>query len=405
MTRDGVFRVFTGLLLLAAGAWLVWATEWVEVDVEKPARGEAAKNALYATQALVRGLGARVEKRGGLDAMPPKEARLVLASRHWSLFPERAQSLRAWVQAGGHLVVPAWLIDHHDLEGWIPVTVTSRPAIAPRKATPENRNSECRELGQPETVPAAYPGSRVLRICAPGFRHLQSSRPPLWAANGEEGTELVRVAVGHGSVTVVGPWGMLENQRPLREDNALIVAAALQLRAGAEVWFVVEEAREPFLPWIWNKAWPALMLGLLAVALALWRGGVRFGPRVAPAGTQRRSKTEQILGTAQFLRKHGAASLHRAQLRAFDEAVTAVMGNLAPREVPARARAVAAVTGLDAQALARALDASRSVSAATMLLQLELLESARRRLFESRSRPASFPPSSKSRETHHANQT
>src|SRR5438105_13586422 len=53
MSRDGVLRILVLLLVAAAALWFVTATEWAEVDVAQPAKGEAAKNRLYAMQSVL----------------------------------------------------------------------------------------------------------------------------------------------------------------------------------------------------------------------------------------------------------------------------------------------------------------------------------------------------------------
>ena len=116
-----VVRILSVLALVLAGAWVMSATEWADTEVPTPASGEARTHSLYAAQLLVRELGGHVVKRESLDAMPPAQARLVLASSHWDLFPERAQRLREWVEQGGHLVMPSFLVDDDMLESWVPL--------------------------------------------------------------------------------------------------------------------------------------------------------------------------------------------------------------------------------------------------------------------------------------------
>lgn len=385
--KDRLIMVLLGVLLLAGGIWLVSATEWVDVDVPTPAKGEALTNPLYATEKLLAALGAKVVKHKSLDAMPPQQARLVLVSRNWDLFPERAQRLRAWVAQGGHLVIPGFLARHKSLAGWLPVTEEN--AISPQKITPARpfdraaKDLDCRALEEPAEVAASYGDSRVFRVCgayfSPQYLPVNRLAAPLWSLRGTAGTEAVRVQVGQGTVTVLGGWGLLNNSNLLRADNAQVVAAALQARAGAEFWFVAEEAREPFAPWLWHQAWAALLLGLLALALALWRAGVRFGPLAPSAPSHRRSMAEQVRGTARFLHMHGPKALHTAQLRALHASAARQLPRFSQLEPGRRTREIASATGLDAQLLERA-QADRARNRAALAADLELLETARRRL-------------------------
>lgn len=386
--RDRLILILLGVLLLAGSAWLMSATEWVDVDTPTPAKGEALTNPLYATEKLLVALGARVVRHKSLDAMPPPHARLVLVSRNWDLFPERAQRLRAWVAQGGHLVIPGFLAGHKSLKDWLPVTEQSPlkwepPTVPPRPLAKPVKDMDCRALEEPAEVIASYSDSRVYRACgayfSPQYLPVNRLAAPLWSLRGTAGTEAVRVQVGQGTVTVLGGWNLLDNSNLLRADNAQLAAAALQARAGTEFWFVAEEAREPFMPWLWHQAWAALLLGLLALALALWRASVRFGPLAASASAHRRSMAEQVRGTARFLHMHGPKALHTAQLRALHESATRQLRRFSQLDPKQRTVEIARATGLDALLLERA-QAVRSRNPGVLAADLELIETARRRL-------------------------
>ena len=389
MSRDNLMRLLLGLLLAAGLVWLATATEWAEVDVTKPPRGEAAKNRMYAVQSMLRTLGVTVVKRQNLEAMPPPQARLVLLSRHWDLFPERGKRLRQWVeQEGGHLVIPGSMVDHKELD-WLPVEEVEEDKKKKREDEPETLpppktgpDYDCRALAEPEGIAPAYADSRSYRICVPMYWErykVSAGRVPQWSLAGRAGMEVMRVAAGRGSVTVVAPWALLDNQNVLRADNPLAAAAVLQAGKGVQVWFVAEEAREPFFSWLWHEAWPAVVLALLALALFLWRGAVRFGPAAAIIDRHRRSMTEQVGGTAHFLQRHGTASLHAAQVRALHETASRHIRHYARLDAFKRAQALADATGVERQAIARALLPGER-RPAELPGQLEILETVRRRL-------------------------
>lgn len=413
-----VVRLLSVLALVLLGTWIVTATEWADTEVPTPASGAAKTDPLYAVQGLMRELGMQVTKRESLDAMPPAQARLVLASGHWDMFPEREARLRAWVEQGGHLVMPTYLVDEDMLKRWIPLVEVDwkRPARKGKAASEDNgdgdseeeeaeaedgapagrkrgklsraereqrlKNIDCHAVVEPDNVAASFAGSRSFRLCAAwvGTQYVpaDSRQPPLWAAQGPRGTEAVRVRVGRGTVTVM-PWGLLRNNSLLRADNALFAATAFQASAGGEIWFVAQEAREPFLKWLWHKGWVALLAAALALAVALWRAAVRFGPLAPSAGTHRRSMAEQVRGTAGFLHMHGAGALHAAQLRALDESAARHLRRYRQLDAAARAGAIAKATGLDAAMLARAMS-GRVRRPEAMAVDLEVLETARRRI-------------------------
>src|SRR5690606_17997655 len=118
------------------------------------------------------------------------------------------------------------------------------------------------------------------------------------------------------------------------------------------------EADVPSLPvLVWRHGAPFVVVLLSWIALALWRGAMRFGPLLAPAERARRSLAEQILGTGRFVvRAGGGAALVAAARRALDEAAQRRIVGYERLAEPARARAVATLTGVDVRALAGALD-------------------------------------------------
>jgi len=419
LNRDWLLRGLFAALLLGAGAWLASSTEWVDVEVPTPPRGEAAKNRLYVTQQLLRRLGASVATPSGLTQMPPPHATLLLTSWYWDIFPERAQRLKAWVDEGGHLVIYAGDLSHAQLKSWLPIQrqepprkpasetkkkddasdeddedpdsedadTAPAPAASPASAVLARARFEppCHEAVEPDSVPAAYPdGSRHFKICgytAVGWK-LQSATPALWALDGPAGPLMLRASRGQGQVTVILPWALLDNDSVLKADNGLAAVAALQARPGADIWFVTEEARPPFLGWLWHKAWVAVLLGGAALALALWRGARRFGPLAIAALPGRRSMAEQISGTAQFLRRQGPEALLAAQIRALEAVARNHVRDYEKLGRSERAVAIAQATGLDAQALGLALDKSLARRRVDLPATLELLETARRLLLQ-----------------------
>ncbi|HET6788373.1 MAG TPA: DUF4350 domain-containing protein, partial [Aquabacterium sp.] len=177
MSRDLLIKLLGVLLLGAATWWFVQNTEWVDEPVDGEFQGEARTNDLYVVQQLGRRLGVQSEAFDNLDRLPPPGATLWLDSWHWDLFPERTQSLRRWVESGGHLVIGAQLLDKEHLQSWIPITseapprgedeedetleqAPARPASAARPAVPS-----CHALRALDGVPQAFPDRSVLKVC------------------------------------------------------------------------------------------------------------------------------------------------------------------------------------------------------------------------------------------------
>lgn len=407
------FRLLLGLLaalLLAAGVYaLAGRTEWVEQEVNLPLRGEAATDDWYAAQALLRSLKVQVVRQSHLDSLPPPPATLWLESGTWDLFPERSERLRQWVQQGGHLVVRSHQLAPDELlAAWAPITVRNpAPALnpqpptaasAPARRTPAAPIDPCQALREVPDSAAFYAGAPPLQVCSffGGRRLLTSSTPPVWSLQGPQGaTYFMRVAFGAGHLTAMGPLPVRNRELP-NHDHALALMATLDLRAGQTLWLVTDESRPPLLATLWQRGAPALLLGALALGLALWRAGTRFGPPAAVPPAARRSVAEQVRGTARFIWHHDPAALLVAQQRATEAAAQARIPRYLLMRTHQRAAALARLTGLASEALGQALApgpapdqraARGQAPKQTHSQALALLESARRRLLHS-------PPSS-----------
>ena len=409
MNRDTlVLRVVLAVLVLALGAWLYTATEWVDAYVDAKPEGEAATNELYATQSLVRALGAVVVKREGLDVLPPTQATLVIGGLRRALVAEQDERLHQWVQQGGHLVVPGTMLHDEQFGDWLPIWLRDEDDDEPEA----ERAPAAVPLSEPATDEATAPvmsrwesgalvngsachdvleiamdtldptqtteTSRKWRLCSPHSHVLHSASTPVWGLQGPDGPEALRVAVGRGMVTVLGPDDIALKRHVLSADNAQVLVAALGLRSNSEVWFAGDGAPPSFLHWLWLHAWQAVTLSALALVAALWRAAARFGPRVADAGVGRRSVAEQVRGTAQFLRKRGGDALHKAQARALDDIAARYIPLYRSMDAAARAHAISQRTTLDSTALGRAMNRTLRRPPADLQAALQLLEAARR---------------------------
>lgn len=421
MIRDRLLWIVAALVLVAAGWWLSANTEWVEEDVPRPARGEARDNPVYAFEQIMRKLGMQAEHHEQLDRMPPEGARLVLLSPNWDLVPERAEQMRAWVERGGHLVLlqgAEW--DDTRLESWVPVFAVDITEKLRRQRERKLELERQRERGRaPEHVgPVGSPTTADAASAADGTgkddddedRDDAISDPPVfgeydaldlcyqfgggkrlkikpghqdqatWTLTQEHGQQLIRVNQGRGTVTVLNAAPkVFQDRAPFGCEISLLLAASVQAERGATVWLYLNEKREALTPWLWQRGWIAIVLGLLALAAALWRAAVRFGPRLAPPPRLRRSISEQVRGMGAYLHRHGRDALLAAQQRALDEAAAKQLRGYGRLPLMERAAAVSAATGVARDELYTAM-ASRFCTRAELPARLHALETARRLL-------------------------
>lgn len=415
-----LLRVLAGVVVIALGAWLYSATEWVDEPLPPTPDEAVRKDRLFAAKALLRALGAQVEERQSLEQLPPADATLVLTSLHWRLFPARVKALRQFVEAGGHLVIPSHLArprygdrerdedddsddedeeddGRHDM-AWL--GVAAQPVQREERKTPSepteeapgaaSRTPSLKRTGPPcvarSEAPhdaAVFQPPRAITLCTVPTRRFQlvGRTTPAWSLVGPDGAEVMRVPVGRGRVTMTMAADLHDNDDLLTADHALLLAATLDLRRSDTVWFIATEARPSLATLLQRHGLAAVLVGALALLLALWRGGTRFGPRQAVPLPQRRSVREQIAGTAAFIAARGGAPLHQAQLRALERTASQRLPGF-DRLVaaPERAEAIAQAAALDPIALAHAMDGARKRPPRALAAALALLETARRRL-------------------------
>ncbi len=423
LTREHGLTAFVLVVFAVLAIWVAHNTEWVNEEVPDPPSAELKRDPHFRLKQLLTRVGAKVETPANLDRLPPPGATLVLGSTNWNLLIEREAALRRWVEAGGHLVKPDVSFGLGGLD-WLPVqrrewkrgsvqaassppsTAASSPATdadredddddedrrdsKPSVPTPSGSSTPsteppairgCPGVNEPEGVKPAYDIARGFATCMSLYSALQTTAPLLWALDGPRGHVAVRVAAGRGRATLIAPAMPWSNSEILTNENALITVAALDARAGNEIWLVTDEARPALLSFLWQRGEPAVLLLAAALAFALWRGARRFGPGLTVLPLARRSMAEQIRGTAHFIAHRGSPALHTAQLRALNEAAAPRIRGYAGLIVGERAEAIAALTRLDAHTLAHAMNPSLSATPNRHpAAALALIETARRRL-------------------------
>jgi hypothetical protein len=383
--RAGLFLVIVGLL-----AWMGSHMSFREMKVPVPLRGEAARNPFYAAIRMSEELGAEASWERVFTA-PRSDSVIFLSSWNWTLSRPRRERLERWVEGGGRLVVDSSVIGGaEEFERWSGVHRVSEPEDD--QSGEETEEAEQEESQETESFFDNFSGHpcrqfsedvsrRELSVCGiDEARSLETTRPVLWALRDGKKIHALRTAVGRGSVTVINASPFRFRSFLLGDHPTLFVAMA-QLHRGDAVLFLTEEDRASLLRLLWRFGAPAVLLLIAAVALALWRAGQRFGPKVAATQTARRSLAEQIRGTGRFaLRFGGGASLHAATLRALRDAAIRRFPSYDQMSSEARVAAVAGATGVGADDLAPAMNFPGQRSPHELRNAIAVLETARRNL-------------------------
>jgi hypothetical protein len=384
MRPPSALTVIFVLVVALIAAWIVANTEWGEVAVPTALRGDAATNPFYAAQRLFETLGATSETRESLGDTSPG-AVLVLSTWGWDIDNARRAELERWVESGGRLVVDAALISGSDaFEDWSgiarerdePVSPAEREVFEAPETVEPCQSHLAIAYDEGDGVDAGY-----YDICDFDYASwLVPTRRLLWTL-GEDGyLQAARVAVGEGSVTVVNGVPFVYRELFAGDHGEVLVAAA-DLRAGDHAVFMSEADVSSLPELVWRHGAPVVVVLLLSIALALWRGALRFGPLVAPIETARRSLAEQILGTGRFAIRVGrGAALVGAAKRALREAAARRIVGFERLPDTAQVAAVANLAGVDAAELGAAMAASQAERPIDLRSRLALLETARRQL-------------------------
>jgi hypothetical protein len=387
MKRHGL-KILIAAVLIACFAWIASNMSFRQVPVHEPLRGEAARNPFYAAIKLSEALGATATWERVFTA-PPDDSVIVISSWNWTLSRARRQLIEHWVEAGGRLVVDQSLIGgFEEFERWSGVSKLKSEKKAHRDADEKAESDEDEDgefvlplQDEPCNTLVEDATKRSLSVCGISQRHsLASSRKILWALRDGQKIHVLRTAVGRGSVTVINASPFRHRDLFLGDHPSLFVAVT-QLHRGDELLFLTEEDHASMLMLVWRFGAPVVLLACIAIALALWRAGARFGPLNAPSQSARRSLAEQIRGTGQFaLRFGGGQSIHAATARALRDAAIRRLPTYDRMASEERIAALAKLTGVNAEELAPALNYSGARNSHELRHAIAIIENTRRRL-------------------------
>jgi hypothetical protein len=378
-------QLLIAVVLAAAAVWIAMHTYWDYITVDSPLQGEAVRNRYYAFEHLAQKLAIHTRQVPTLRALPAADGVLFVDDLQGTLLFNRIDALEQWVAAGGRLLLSrSALISNPKLQSWSGLGI-ARPRpddedgasrTQPRATGPD---ADCtpylERLAGRET-------GKSFRACLGPMRvALSSARTPAWSLSNGYGFQMLRVDIGKGSVAVIGCECLMGNRSLLKEDHARIVFDSIPLRAGDHVDILNPVGAEGLLALLWRHAAAAMVCGLAAIGLTIWRNLPRFGPIALPPPPLRRSLAEQIRARARFAwRTRRLASLRRAECLALTQSACRRVASYERMDASQRIGALAARTGFDSGSLRDALNDDLDGGAESQRAAIMLLESARRRL-------------------------
>ncbi len=382
MNEGRILRILlAGVLAIVS----VWATFWFLQNFERTTREvssgyskEARRNPFLAAERFLQRIGGRVESIGSNDLwrdLPSSDDTIVVYHYMPPAGEARRQALKAWVEAGGHLIVRAddSLLVGDDEEN---------------NSGNKRRNNRQRSKHRKPTGFLAELGVRVRRrsfsfdeefdtgdrkestsaikfadykdpvqVHFSPYRYLEDMDDGAKAAVPcYDGFCLLQYEVGQGLVTVLSDNNFLTNRYIGEHEHALALALLTNAPQGGKVW-LVHDVMMPSLPELmWRYGPQAIVALLLALALWLWKLGARLGPALPPLGRPRRDIGEHLEASANYLwRIDGGQHLFRANQQRIEQAWVGKHYLLRPMSRAQRCEWIAARAGLAPGAVERAL--------------------------------------------------
>ena len=385
MNANRTLQLLVAVVVAAAAVWIAMHTYWDFITVDNPPQGEAVRNRYYAFEHLAQKLAIHTSQVPTLREPPDTDDVLMVDDLRGALPHLRIEALESWVAAGGRLLLSRGvLLSNPKLQSWTglglarpkPVDENVNPASPPRTTSPD---AECPLFA--ERLAGRETGKSLRACLGPLPPALSSMRTPAWSLSNGYGFQMLRVAIGKGSVAVIGCECLMGNKSLLRADHARIVFESIPSRTGDHLVILNPVSAESLLALLWHHAAAAIVCGLAAIGLTIWRNLPRFGPIAATPQPLRRSLAEQIRARASFAwRTRRLASLRRAECQALTQSACRTLASYARMDAAQRIGTLAAHTGFDSGALRNALSEELDGGAESQRAAIMLLEKTRRHL-------------------------
>jgi hypothetical protein len=376
-------QLLVAVVVAAAAVWIAMHTYWDYATVDNPPQGEAVRNRYYTFEKLVQRFAVQTRQVPTFRTLPAADSVLLVDDLRGA--PLRIDALEEWVAGGGRLLVsPGALLSNAKLRAWSGIGRASLGPKdeddvpgAPRRAT--GPDADCAPYS--ERLAGRDTGKSLLACLGSMRVAFSSMRTPAWSLSNGYGFQMLRVNIGKGSVAVIACECLMGNKSLLRGDHARIVFDSIPLRLGDHLNILNPIGSESLLALLWRLAAAAIVCGLAAIGLTIWRNLPRFGRIAASPPPLRRSLAEQIRATARFAwRTRRLASLRRAERQALTQLACRRLAFYERMDAGQRIGALAARTGLDPGVLRDALSENSDGGAESQRTAIVLLEKVRRQL-------------------------
>lgn len=327
------------IILLVAGIAYAFLSffELVEKEVDLGYSSKANRNPLLAAEIFLRKQGLVVESVPGFSQLPelpgPDDSMIMLGSRV-SMGESQTQTIRDWVNQGGHLLTTAELYDFEertsgdlllDELGLIKRKFDNEPEpVEENNETGEEDDfgSEIFTLDYSEDCDIEFPEEALTSINFEGEQNKLYSRFPgnydledvsgdsKFFAGTQEHTNLIQYGVGNGWITVFSHGQLWKNQHICQLDHAYLLWRFT--KNTRKVWLLYDSGSPSLFELLWTHASWLLLSTLGLLFLSIWRGLLRLGP-VVPDTLQKRRQLKEHLEASGYLfwrQKHISHLVH-----------------------------------------------------------------------------------------------
>ena len=343
MARSLLNPWFILCLLLAGAGAAIYFSEWVELSSNGGYSSDAMRNPYLAAERFLAGFDIETQSRDGLtllDELPPTSHTVLIASSRRSLSERRVADLHSWVESGGRLILLAsdlWDEDQGS-SGDSLLDDLGVKVLEPIDEEPfEDEEDEEDEQGEeamplPEQILESLVNqgscgndSSLTRINLADEQQDITTSLGTWSylayegdnevsfAENAAGPQLLYLEVGDGAVVTLTSLGLWSNRQIHCHDHAHLLRWLTDDRPVLWWMFNTDMPALPVLIW---QRWPvAVALGVVWLALWIWRGWFRVQRVPAVPDPARRELMEHVDGVARFYWQHGDSDRLLSPLR------------------------------------------------------------------------------------------
>lgn len=295
----------------------------------KPLTGEAKSNPLFASRLFLKRMGIptqSLESLQSLGGLPSTNSVVLMTASRYSLSDEKVDELLAWVERGGHLIIPSaeyWEESYYDIDE---VLVEENDSTDPEQITTSadpiqhaikvHIDTESHIKFDDEDTPREIQLPNATKPLLLGNDHfheivLDSDNESLQLETVKLDNKniIIKQAIGAGLITLVSHLDFIEYRTLSEHDHAeilwhLVHKDITDLTSPDEIWLIHSDEVPNLLSVIWQRFWALIiMLAALLVAWAL-SASRRFGPLIPKQDEDRRQLMEHIKASGAYYWKH-----------------------------------------------------------------------------------------------------